>query len=625
LDTIVKPDSPKSISKNISLSLVALGVVYGDIGTSPLYAMRESLQGVVVNANNILGVLSLIFWTLFLVITVKYIFVVLRADNNGEGGALALLALLKNKAGKSYTIFLILGMLGAGFLLGDGMLTPAISVMSAIEGLKIVSPAISYLIMPLTLFILVGLFYFQYLGPAKLGRYFGPLILIWFLIIGIFGLNQLIQNLHVLVAINPIYGMHFLLQNGFHGYALLGGVFLAVTGGEALYADLGHFGKTPIRIGWFSVVWPGLLLNYFGQGAYLLKHPEAITNPFYSLAPHGFSYILLIIATLTCIIASQAVISAIFSIARQGVLLQFIPRLTIVQTAEDRHGQVYLPQINFLLAIGALFLVIFFKNSSTLSHAYGLTINLEMLIVTVMVLHVAQDYWHWSLKKVIPIFAVFLTVDMAFLGANLQKIVHGGWLPLLIAVCCAIIMYTCNSGLKYLSTIHYRCKNHLDKIPPSSLDTITIFVTHQYESSENREQNFLRLIEFLPNVNLIVSVVVESIPYVPINKRCRLHALDNNETVYKLDLHYGFMQLINVPLSLYFVNKMKILPFHLNIDKTIYLMEITLVTATRRKDTLLMFWQEKLFAFLVRNAEYDIEFYRLPYDRTIAIGTYYEI
>lgn len=475
----------------LPLSMAALGVVYGDIGTSPLYAIRESLQSLPVSPENVLGILSLIFWSLILVISIKYLCYILRADNDGEGGVLALLALLKRENGHTYKFLFLVGILGAGLLLGDGMLTPAISVLSAVEGLQVISPAFSQLVLPLTCIILVVLFLFQYQGTAKIGSYFGPIIMLWFITLAILGGVKILQNPMVISALNPYYAIEFFIHNGWTGYAALGGVFLVVTGGEALYADLGHFGKIPIRLGWFTIALPGLLLNYFGQGAYLLQHPDAIVNPFYLIAPSWLVYPLLILATMATIIASQAVISATFSLTKQAVLLDLYPRLPIIQTSAKKKGQIYVPQMNAILAIGTLLLIITFKNSSSLVHAYGIAVNLVMLGVTIMVTRVAYIHWHWSMTKILTIFSLFLFIDIAFLGANAQKIITGGWVPLLFAAICAIIMVTWQKGMEFLRSSYYREKvdlqtiiddlNHpnLHYVPNST----TIFISDPYDKS----------------------------------------------------------------------------------------------------------------------------------------------
>ena len=399
-----------------ALTLAALGVVYGDIGTSPLYAMRESLGGLPINETDVLGVLSLIFWSLTLVISLKYLFLLFRADNEGEGGILALLALSKHTSSQRARFFFVLGILGAGLMLGDGMLTPAISVMSAIEGVNVAMPSLSQFVLPVTCLILIVLFAMQSLGTEKIGKLFGPMILLWFVTIAVLGVLQLIKNPMVLKAVHPMYAIDFFKANGFKGYVLLGGVFLVVTGGEALYADLGHFGKRPIRMSWFLVAFPALILNYFGQGAYLLQHPEAIENPFYYLAPAGFTIPLLVIATCATIIASQAVISATFSLMRQAVLLGLYPHLSIVQTSEKKRGQIYVPQVNMILAIGTLLLVLVFKHASAMTHAYGIAVNLEGLLSLSLVGYVAVRYWRWHWVKIVLVFLCFGVIDIAFLG-----------------------------------------------------------------------------------------------------------------------------------------------------------------------------------------------------------------
>jgi len=613
------------------LSLAALGVVYGDIGTSPLYAVRESLYGLPLTRENILGVLSLIFWSLILVISTKYLILILRADNDGEGGILALLALLKQTSGKFYRLFFWIGAIGAGLLIGDGMLTPAISVVSAIEGLQVISPTFSDLILPLTIIILLGLFIFQHKGTAKIGGYFGPIILCWFITIGVLGGAQILANPQVLSAINPYYGIEFFHHNGWTGYALLGGVFLVVTGGEALYADLGHFGKTPIRIGWFVVALPGLLLNYFGQGAYLLRFPEAIINPFYAIAPMWFSFPLLIIATVATIIASQAVISAAFSLTKQAVLLELYPRLPIIQTSERQKGQIYIPQINFILAIGTLSLVFAFKSSSALAHAYGIAVNLDMLAVTLMVTCVAYQHWRWSFTKIIAVFSIFLLFDIAFLGANAQKILTGGWVPLVFALVCAFIMVTWQKGIAFLRSSYYQDKVALtriiDQFRPEELNYLpgatAIFITDPYDESGGSLLHYLKLNHIMPEHVLIVSISIENRPYLSGHEHYEFKQLSKG--IYRLILHYGFMQLTDIPEALASAEKLKLFPFPLDLGQATYLIEITHISATKRKKTLLFYWQEILFAFLMRNAVIDIEFFHLPYNRTIAIGTYCEI
>lgn len=616
-----------------SLALAALGIVYGDIGTSPLYAMRESLGNLPITLMNVLGILSLIFWALILVVTIKYLCVVLRADNNGEGGILALLALLRRSDNSTLKLFFIIGIFGAGLMLGDGMLTPAISVLSAVEGLHIIAPNLSNWVIPCACAILLALFLFQSAGTEKIGFIFGPVILVWFVILAMLGITQIINDPVVINAINPYFAIEFLIINGWHGYALLGGVFLVVTGGEALYADIGHLRKRPIRVSWFCIVLPGLLLNYFGQAAYLLHNASAITNPFYLMAPAWFIMPLVIIATLTTVIASQAVISATFSLTKQAVLLGLYPRIPITQTSESEKGQVYVPQMNFILGLGTILLVITFKNSSGLAHAYGIAVNLVMTLTTFMVSYAAYKLWRWNGFIVLLLFGTFLSIDTLFLGANIQKIETGGWVPIVLALICALIMYTWNKGMSYLRQEYYPNQSELSKMIKhlhyGSLNKLpgltSIFITDVYDKSGGAFLHFLKLNRALPENILMVNYEVEDIPYVSIQDRFVLSCLEEN--ICQLTLHYGFMDFISIPQALKIAHEKHILPFSVHVESTTYLIEVTNVIASVNKKTLLFFWQEKLFAFLMRNysTNLNIEFYQLPYNRTIAIGSYFII
>lgn len=627
--------SATNITKSVpsleyKLALGALGIVFGDIGTSPLYAMHVALHGLPLRPENILGILSLIFWSLILVISIKYLIIVFKADNQGEGGILALLALLNQKESKYKHFFYLIAIFGAGLLLGDGMLTPAISISSAMEGLSIISPAFSKYVLPCSSVILILLFLIQHSGTAKLGAAFGPVILIWFITIAWLGFTQILQNPMVLAAVNPFYALNFLVLNGWQGYALLGGVFLVVTGGEALYADLGHFGENPIRRSWFFIVLPALLLNYFGQGAYLLLHPKAIANPFYMLAPDWFYVPLLIIATLATIIASQSVISAIFSLTRQAVLLGLYPKIPIIQTSKEHYGQIYIPQVNLLLFAGTLLLILTFKNSTGLAHAYGIAVNMDMLMITLLVAYTAHKLWHWSLPRTIIIFSLFLIIDLGFLGANLHKFLTGGWVPLVFATFVALIMYTWNSGLtymkatydvqeaemrKFIKKIDYKC---LHKIPHAT----SIFITDVYDMTGGSFLHFLKIIQTIPENILIVSYNIENIPYVEFQHRFQMISLGEN--IVQIILHYGFMDVISIPQSLFIANDRGLLPFPVNVDRAIFFIDIPNVVASQQKKSLWFYWQEKLFAFFMRNysAHLNIEFYQLPPQRTVGIGTY---
>ena len=430
-----------------------------------------------------------------------------------------------------------------------------------------------------------------------------------------------------------MYGLKFLYESGWKGYVLLGGVFLVATGGEALYADLGHFGKKPIRLSWFFIALPSLVLNYFGQGANLLLHPEAIMNPFYLLAPEGLIMPLIILATMATIIASQAVISATFSLTRQAVLLGLYPHLPIIQTSGTRIGQIYVPQMNLILAIGTLFLIFAFKSSNALTHAYGIAVNLVMLLTTVLIMYLAIKKWHWNRLAIICLFSFFAVIDLAFLGANIQKLFTGGWVPILFAMVCGLIMYTWHSGREYLNETYYLKKEQLSKVLKQldykSLnrlpDTTAIFITDIYDKSGGSFLHFLKLNRTLPEHILIVNYSVENIPYVESVDRFQVTCLSGN--VCELTLHYGFMDTVSIPQALYVANDRKLLPFPVDIEKATYMLEIPNVVASRKLKSLRFFWQEKLFAFLVRNysANLNIEFYQLPFNRTVAIGTYYMI
>lgn len=621
----------KTNKLSYGLTIGALGVVFGDIGTSPLYALKVTLDNLSVTPSNILGVLSLIFWCLIIIISFKYLIMIFRADNDGEGGILALLALMKHKNAKHIPIFYIFAIFGAGLLLGDGMLTPAISVLSAVEGMGTLSNAFTPYILPTAAVILIFIFMLQSKGTASIGYLFGPLIFIWFCTIAILGLIQIIAAPIVLKAINPYYAFALLRDTGFKGFLLLGGIFLVVTGGEALYADIGHFGKNPIRFSWFVLVLPCLVLNYFGQGANLLLHPEAISNPFYMIAPSWFYVPLIILATVATVIASQAVISATFSLTKQAVLLGLCPRIPIIQTSKEYSGQIYVPQINFILFAGTIALTFAFKTSDNMAHAYGIAVNAYMLMVDFMVAYTAISIWKWSKIASGLIFGLFLSIDLAFLGSNAHKFLTGGWVPVTLALFLATIMYTWKYGLEYLRCNYYMNKEDISKIIKQLQyknlnqlhDLTAVFITDVYDKSGGSFLHFLKLSRSVPEHVLIVNYVVGNIPYVHYSQRYEVTCLDDK--VYNLTLHYGFMETISIPRALERASDKNILPFKLNIDRATYMVEIPNIMASKSKKSLTFFWQERLFAFLIRNysANLNIEFYNLPYNRTIAIGTYY--
>ncbi|WP_392536952.1 potassium transporter Kup [Legionella sp. 227] len=613
------------------LTLGALGVVFGDIGTSPLYALKVTLDNLPITQSNIMGVLSLIFWCLIIIISFKYLIMIFRADNDGEGGILALLALMKHKSTRYVPLFYIIAIFGAGLLLGDGMLTPAISVVSAVEGLSTLSDSFTPYILPIAGVILILLFLLQARGTGSIGNLFGPFILLWFITIAVLGIIQIVKAPIVLTAINPYHAFALIHDTGFKGYLLLGGIFLVVTGGEALYADIGHFGKNPIRASWFAVVLPCLILNYFGQGANLLLHPQAIGNPFYMIAPQWFYIPLIILATIATVIASQAVISATFSLTKQAVLLGLCPRIPIVQTSKEFSGQIYVPQINFILFVGTITFCVAFKTSDNLAHAYGIAVNAYMLLIDAMVAYAALSIWKWSKFKVTLIFGLFLTIDFAFLGSNLHKFLTGGWVPVTFALLIATIMYTWKFGLEYLRENYYMNKDDISKIirqlEYKSLNQLTdltaIFITDVYDKSGGSFLHFLKLSRAVPERVLIVNYIVDNIPYVHYSQRYEITCL--HEKIFNLTLHYGFMETISIPRALERASNKNLFPFKLNVDRATYMVEIPNITASKSKKSLTFYWQEKLFAFLIRNysANLNIDFYKLPYNRTMAIGTYY--
>lgn len=449
-------DNSKDKKKSPLVIIAALGVVYGDIGTSPLYAFRECFNGehaAALNENHIYGILSLICWSLILIVTLKYLILIMRADNQGEGGILALMELVipKKKSKWKWPFIFGIGLFGAALLYGDGILTPAISVLGAVEGLELVAPNLMQYVVPITVVILLGLFWLQTKGTAGVGRLFGPIMLLWFIVLGATGVYRIIENPTIFEAINPMYAFHFIQDRGWLSLFTLGAIFLVVTGGEAMYADLGHFGLPPIRKAWFSVVLPGLLLNYFGQGALLLQDPSAVNNPFFSLAPEWGRIPLIVLATAAAIIASQAIISGVFSLTFQAVQLRFLPRLRILHTSKEEKGQVYLPKVNFLMMVATILVVVMFKSSSNLAGAYGIAIVSTMVITDVLAFFAMRGIWKWSLLAALSLTVFFLFIDLAFLSANALKIIEGGWFPLLVALLIYLLFRIWIKGRRLLS------------------------------------------------------------------------------------------------------------------------------------------------------------------------------
>lgn len=614
-----------------ALSLGALGIVYGDIGTSPLYAIRECFHGpfaITPSPENVLGVLSLIFWSLILVISVKYLVFILRADNHGEGGILALTALSspmheRNKKGVT-RVLILLGIFGSALLYGDGMITPAISVLSAVEGLEVATPFFGPYIIPITIVILIGLFSIQSRGTGKVGAMFGPVTLVWFFSLAILGISQIIKAPDVLRAVNPSWGFFFFLNNGWHGFLVLGTVFLVVTGGEALYADMGHFGAKPIRLTWFSLVLPALLMNYFGQGALLLHSPESAHSPFYDMAPEWALYPMVILATAATVIASQALISGAFSLTMQAVQLGYSPRLKITHTSARERGQIYVPTVNWLLMFACIGLVLGFGTSSNLAAAYGVSVTATMAITTILFAVVMRDRWKWSLGVVVVLTALFLVVDLGFLGANLTKIAHGGWFPLVVAGAIFTLMTTWKSGRLILED---RVRENLipleellrediaDDLPVRVPGTAVFMARDQYAVPPALVRN-LRHNKVLHEKNVLLTVITEDLPYVPANDRTTMEELGNG--VIRVILRYGFMQSPNVPRALQVLDARGI--DHRSVT---YFIGRESLLATPRPG--MAIWRERMFAVMSRNTRSAASFFRLPPDQVVEIGARVEL
>jgi len=611
-----------------AVSLAVLGIVYGDIGTSPIYALRECFRGVSpvdITDGNILGILSLIFWTLVIVISVKYMVFVLRANNHGEGGIFALLALLRpdvKQEHRSRRALILLGLFGAGLLYGGTMLTPAISVLSAVEGLEIATPALEPYVVPLTIAILFSLFALQRRGTARVGSLFGPIMVLWFLALAALGIMGIMDHPEVLKGVSPWYAGVFMVNNQLTGFLVLIGVFLVATGGEALYADLGHFGAGPIRRVWFGFVLPCLLLNYFGQGAQLLDAPHQSVQPFFHLAPEWALYPLVGLSTAATIIASQAVITGAFSLTRQAVQLGFVPRLNVRQTSEFAHGQIYMPAVNWLLMTAAIALVLTFQSSANLAAAYGVAVNATMLITTILAFNVARELGGWTLPKAGAFLLVFLTVDVAFLAANAETIPYGGWFPIAMGAVIFTVIVTWRRGSELLiasyeanttsiETLLGRLKND----PPVRTPTAGVFFTAR---SEDVPRSMLQLIthsRILPATVVIVNVAVERVPRVAPDER--VESVERGEGVFEVDAHYGFMQGFNVPSDLAVCIERDGLPVKL--DEVTYYVGKTSVIAGRKEGGM-MTWRDRLFSFMVRNTPHVTSQFQIPAGRVVEIG-----
>ena len=542
------------------LTLAALGVVFGDIGTSPLYALKESFHathGMPINEINILGILSLIFWTIMLIVSLKYVMVIMRADNNGEGGIMALLALNLRQPGlsnRTKILITALGFIGASLFFGDGIITPAISVLSAVEGLSVAAPAFDKFILPISIGILTALFLVQKHGTAVMGKFFGPITLLWFLSIGAIGFVSIIQSPTILAFLSPHWALQFIITNPYISFFVMGAVVLTVTGGEALYADMGHFGVLPIRLGWFLVVLPCLMLNYAGQGALLLRDPTAITNPFYLLVPSFFLYPMILIATAAAVIASQALISGVFSMAKQAIQLGYLPRLNVLHTSASEVGQIYIPLLNWILYISILFLVLLFKTSSNLAGAYGLAVTITMFCDTLLVAFLAYSYWKWKTWKLVLFAVPFIFIDLVLLGSNLLKFFIGGWVPVLIAVFVFTLMMTWKKGRVQLQeklqsdTLQLETFIKYLGTDMNKVSGIAVFLTGSPSVVPHALLHNLKHNKILHDKNMLVTVQVSDIPYVQDELRYEFEVLEKG--FYRIQINYGFKRAAECTYSL---------------------------------------------------------------------------
>ena len=607
------------------LAITALGVVYGDIGTSPLYALRECFRphhGLPASPAAVLGVLSLLVWALVLIVSVKYIAFVMRADNRGEGGILALLALTPPRARGPAVV--ALGLLGAALLYGDGVITPAISVLAAVEGLEVAAPALAPWVVPVAVGLLLLLFAVQKRGTARVGEVFGPVMLLWFVAIGVLGAVEVARSPGILRALSPWYGVRLFVEHGKAAFVVLGAVILAVTGAEALYADMGHFGRRPIRLAWLGFVFPALLLNYLGQAALVLRQPEAVESPFYLLAPRWLLYPLLGLATLATVIASQALISGAFSLTRQAVRLGYVPRVTIFHTSRTEMGQVYLPEINALLMVGCLLIVLEFRSSSALGAAYGIAVSGTMAVTNVLFYMVARHRWHWPAWQAGGLAALFLALDLAFLSANLLKIRDGGWVPLAVAAAVYVLLSTWKRGTELMRALLVRASvpfepflANLARVPPPRVPGTAVFLSATPDGVPPVLLQHLEHNKALHEHVVILTVVTTDEPEVADGKRLSSDAL--TARFHRVRALYGFMETPDVPAI---VTRCCGLGIGNAIEETSYYVGRTRLLPSGRAP--MAKWRKLLFGFMARNARSATEYFRIPPDRVVELGAYIE-
>ncbi len=611
-------------------ALTALGVVYGDIGTSPLYALRECFggeHGMRVDPANIYGTLSLIFWSLIVVITIKYVSYVLRADNDGEGGVLALMSLAggreRSKASSRALVFL--GLFGAALLYGDGMITPAISVLSAVEGLGIAAPGLEKYVVPITVVILVGFFWVQRRGTAKVGIAFGPIVLLWFFVLATLGIYHIASHPAVLQAVNPVYAVRFFQHNGSAGFLALGSVFLVVTGGESLYADMGHFGAKPIQVAWLFVVLPSLVLNYFGQGALMLENPAAVRNPLYLMVPSWALYPMIVLGGMATVIASQAVVSGAYSLTRQAIMLGYAPRLRVVHTSSASIGQIYIPSINWALMIATLFLVLGFRSSSGLAAAYGIAVTTAMVITTILSCVVAIRRWRWSIVIALLVTSVFFAIDLSFLGANAVKIPDGGWVPLVVAVAVMLLMSTWKKGRQILgnriedrSIPMEELPQFLEKEAVTRVRGTAVYLTAQARSVPLSLVENVRHNHSLHERVIFLSLVITESVRVSVRDRVKVEEIGGGFV--RVVGYYGFMEQPDVPhlLELAIVEGID-----LDLDETTFVVGRETVLSSDHPG--MSRWRESIFAFMSRNSTKAAAFFGVPSERVLEIGAQIDI
>ncbi|MGU3479012.1 potassium transporter Kup [Methylobacterium sp. D48H] len=608
-----------------ALALGSVGVVYGDIGTSPLYALKESLHAAAGGGNAptremVFGVVSLILWALILIVTLKYVLIVMRADNDGEGGTPSLVALAQRALGRSGGFVIVLGMTGISLFYGDAIITPAISVLSAIEGLKLVTPALDPYVLPISLAIIVGLFTVQNHGTAKVAFFFGPLTALWFTVMALGGLRHLLDDLSIVAAFNPAHGIAFLLSHGTAGLLALGAVFLAVTGAEALYADMGHFGRQPIRAAWFGLVLPALALNYLGQGAMLLVHPERIENPFFLLYPSWALLPMVLLATVATVIASQAVITGTFSITQQAMQLGLLPRMRVLRTSETEKGQIYIPRVNWWLLTAVVFLAVLFKSSSALAAAYGIAVTGDMVITACLVFVVAWRFWRWTAAVAALVLAPFLLVELVFLSANALKILHGGWVPLTIGAALVTAMWTWRRGSALIAShIHQHRVPLADFTRMAETGSVlrapgaAVFLTGSPDDAPGALMHNVKHSHVLHERNLILTVVTEEVPRVYEAGRVTVERL--SDTFTGVTVRFGFTELPDLPRALANAG--------LDVDDLSYFLSRRVLVAS--PTTGMPVWQDRLYIAMALTATDASRFFRIPAERAVEIGARIDI